>query len=379
MLWAASMAVAQSPASTTADPGTSIGLIVYAEGSEITILQGGVRRSLDVTAGEALGEPLFVGDQLSTGPHTFAEIQLLTGTNIVRLSENTTVTLSELNPSGRTAVDMTFGRIRSRVDRLAGGGRFEVRGATVVAGVRGTEFGYDQVVDPVTGAVTNAVYALEGEVEVNRASIATEPAESDALIVSAGQAVVLNDGAVSAAQSLVTVPIPEETLRFWSQRPFAREPESPEALFVEFPEVVERVARSGRTLPDSLRMIAEQASSDRDVPVPDASAEDEAPADARQAPRVTVEEAPGAPRPAAAADQSEEARARISFLRSGGAVLIGAGLAADLAAVALYFLGEDLFTGWADFGDPLVTWLGIGGSGSIGLGVLLSLVGDLVR
>src|SRR5690606_6505377 len=58
-------------------------------------------------------------------------------------------------------------RVRAQVDRVSADDSFQIRGRTAVAGVRGTDFGFDYVVQQgnITDPITQ-VYCFEGSVEV---------------------------------------------------------------------------------------------------------------------------------------------------------------------------------------------------------------------
>ena len=91
------------------------------------------------------GDQVSIGDQLRTRAETRMEVKLQDESLLI-LGENTLITIDEqtLSSSGKntSVFSLLLGKLRAVVaDRYKDpGSRFEVRTATAVAGVRGTEF-----------------------------------------------------------------------------------------------------------------------------------------------------------------------------------------------------------------------------------------------
>jgi len=118
---------------------------------------------------DVIGMEIQSGDMVLTDEGSFVEIQLNNGDGgVVKLAENTTFTVSSLDGNGGGVFKLIFGRIRVKVATLTGGSRLWVTGADTVAGVRGTDFGYDLFYDPAddTGERQTSVYCFEGAVDV---------------------------------------------------------------------------------------------------------------------------------------------------------------------------------------------------------------------
>ncbi|HKJ84989.1 MAG TPA: FecR domain-containing protein [Spirochaetia bacterium] len=343
----------------------SVGLIVYAEGETITILRERVQVRLDAGVGDALGEPLYAGDQVSTAAGTFAEIQLLSSSNIVKVAENTTFVVEAL-ARGESTLRLTYGRLRARVEQIAGAGRFEMRGITAVAGVRGTDFGYDQYVDPVSGELLDRIYCLEGEIRV---SSVDDP--SLAIDLPAGRMLVVRAGA--APDSVVVTPLDEAITRYWEARPFSRDIASARRLVQEFPALAGRVESDLGTLPDVL--VLDEPVVQTPAAAPDDATPEEQPAEPqpdveaqRIEPSVVIEAEP-------AVDEEAEQRARVARgLRTTGIVLAGTGLLIDIAAVGLYYFGDDIFAGWTAENNAILGPVAATGVGLLAGGIIAIMI-----
>ncbi len=349
----------------------SVGVIVYSEGREVTLLRDDTRISLDAGTGEALGEPVYAFDQITTGEDTSAEIQLLTGRNIVKIAENTTFTVAELG-DGRSSLGVTYGRLRARVERLAGTSSFELRGITASAGVRGTDFAYDQVLDPERGDLFNRVSCLEGEVTV----FATRRPDVSATLV-AGESVLVPAGA--GPEDAVFEPVPEAVRGFWAERPFVRSPRAPEEILDEFPGVLGRATQR-------LGVRPEVATPARDEPIGSAvehpaGSDDEV--DAAQDHRDGEGEGAGpgdtgdSDDAAARSSEETERRQRVArALRTTGIALTGVGLVTDLVAIGLFYFADDIFPAWTTTHNEYLRPVAIVGVGML-TGGLVSIVVSL--
>lgn len=364
----------------------SLGVIVYAEGGEITILRDEEEVALDAGLGEALGEPVYADDQVTTGENTFAEIQLLTSRNVVKIAENTTFTVATVE-DGRSSLSVTYGRLRARVERLAGTGRFEFRGITASAGVRGTDFAYDQVLDPSTGELYNRVSCFDGGVIV---SASARPELSVA--IGPGEAVFAPVGA--SPEEAVLGPVPEAVQAFWADRPFVRQPAAPADVLDEFPGLRERASKRLGVLPEAEPVVEsgsveDGATDDGEDTTASAQGEPGTPESdepaAAPAPTVTEQETArgageegspeGEPGETPQDDTARRERVARAF-RTTGIVLTGAGLVTDLAAIGLFYFGEDVFAGWTAANNDALRPVAIAGVGML-TGGLISIVVSL--
>ncbi|MBF9018440.1 FecR domain-containing protein [Oceanispirochaeta sp. M2] len=142
--------------------------IVYAEGEGFSLVRNGESEYYDIYLGEAEGLELRGGDLILSEAGTWIEIQLAGSGTIIKIAENTTFTLKTLQNEGGT-FEVSYGRVRARVQKLTSETPFWIEGSDTVAGVRGTDFGYDLFYDPASPEKKNvSVYCFEGEVEVVR-------------------------------------------------------------------------------------------------------------------------------------------------------------------------------------------------------------------
>ena len=144
-----------------------LGVIIFADGDEISIYRANALKSYAVSTGNVMGMQLEPGDLIQTGPGTMVEIQLLPSQSVLKVAENTSFRLTGINsPTGNT-IDVIYGRIHAKVDPLFGKSGFFIRGKTAVAAVRGTEFGYDVVAVPGIGQEPSSqIYTFDGTVSV---------------------------------------------------------------------------------------------------------------------------------------------------------------------------------------------------------------------
>jgi hypothetical protein len=125
-------------------------------------------------------------------------------------------------------LSLVYGRVRAKVDKLAGTDTFTIRSATSVAGVRGTDFGIDVVARQQAVAVPENLtrtYVFEGTVTVT-ALLRSSPLAAEGLepvprefTLEAGEMVVVSrvDTATEAEQTIIDTAI----LEFWSENDFS--------------------------------------------------------------------------------------------------------------------------------------------------------------
>lgn len=223
-------------------------MVVYAEGDGFTIL----RRSGDAERRtwedpDFIGVGLADGDTILTDDGTFLELRMHANDSLVRVSENTSFEISQGGASGGdTRLAVTYGRVRAIVQRIRGSREFEIRGQTVVAGVRGTDFGVSVLLTPI-GEIEDKVFVVEGEVTVQLGAAGPSSDNEDADeqmetsdregTASATEAVVVSSGyqvAVGSSRDPIVVepidPPTEATIERTSFRsPLQTEPVPPPA------------------------------------------------------------------------------------------------------------------------------------------------------
>lgn len=157
----------------------SRGSVVYAEGREFSIVRGGVSSLYKPDVDDLLSIQIRTGDVIQTAASTFVEVQLVPSGTVLKIAENSSFVFRGLGGSGGsggsvgdTSLGLIYGRVRAKVAKLGAAESFAIRSGQTVAGVRGTDFGFDSIVkqgNALDGAVLKPelkVYCFEGEVEV---------------------------------------------------------------------------------------------------------------------------------------------------------------------------------------------------------------------
>lgn len=160
---------------------TAAAVVIYAEGEGFEVIRGDEEILYDFESESAEGVTLRGGDFITTFENTFVELQLYPSESVVKVSENTSFSVQSVGESGGGFFSLTYGRLRAKVKQLFGGEEFKITGPSVVAGVRGTDFGYDRIFDMKTPEITKSrVYCFEGVVEVSAAPVETGMDAGDA-------------------------------------------------------------------------------------------------------------------------------------------------------------------------------------------------------
>ncbi|MDY7029830.1 MAG: FecR domain-containing protein, partial [Spirochaetota bacterium] len=145
---------------------TPAGSLVYATGSGFQLIRDGSSRDYDLAVDSADGLEFFPGDYINTYEATFIEIELTGSGHLLKISENTSFLFEEKQQSDQNRFLVNYGRVRARVEKLAGLEQFTIDGPSMVAGVRGTDFGYDVLYTSGLGTPVSSVYCFTGEIEV---------------------------------------------------------------------------------------------------------------------------------------------------------------------------------------------------------------------
>lgn len=154
-------------ASASSEQKDVFAVILFASGNAVSLFRQGELISLTIGEDDVIGLPLLEGDMVQTESDSFIELQLIPSENIVKVAENTTFELTNIRGREGGSFELLYGRVRARVAGLNQSGSFSIRGRTAVAGVRGTDFGFDYITRRGEGAVPAAsVYCFEGSVQV---------------------------------------------------------------------------------------------------------------------------------------------------------------------------------------------------------------------
>ncbi len=199
-------------------------VVEYSSGDDIVVIRQGKR----VAFKDPIGLELFQGDQVQTGKSVFVEMRLYSGGAVLKLAENTTFILERL-ADGETSLQLVYGRIRAKVEKLAGTDSFSVRSTQAVAGVRGTDFGLDVITSrTASSSTTTKAYCFEGSVEVIAyvrsdmlAAEALEPIPK-AFVIAAGEMVQV-EGETGKTEALKST-LDQSIQAFWSANDYVIEP-----------------------------------------------------------------------------------------------------------------------------------------------------------
>jgi hypothetical protein len=160
------------------------------------------------------------------------ELQLSGGSAVVKLAENTTFILERMS-DGQTSLQLVYGRIRAKVEKLAGTETFSVRSVQAIAGVRGTDFGVDVVASRSVSVATTttSAYCFEGSVEVTAfvqsdvlAAESLEPIPR-AFVIESGEMVTV-EGETGKSEAVKTT-LDESIQSFWQSNDYVIEAEAP--------------------------------------------------------------------------------------------------------------------------------------------------------
>jgi hypothetical protein len=199
-------------------------VVSYVEGSGFIVISEGVRKSYDIAADEVLGLPLNTGDTILTDDGSFVEVEMLAGDGgVIKVAENTTLTITSMDSDGGGVLQVVYGRIRIKVNSIISGSSLWVTGHDTVAGVRGTDFGYDLFYDraDIGGERQTSVYVFDGEVDVYRYDSEVESKieliDQVPLVLKSGKMVKTKSSA--PAEKMKITAIDDEIREYWGLEP----------------------------------------------------------------------------------------------------------------------------------------------------------------
>ncbi|MDA3850997.1 MAG: FecR domain-containing protein [Spirochaetaceae bacterium] len=227
--------------------------IVFAEGDMFTVVSpDGKSQSYEPLMDDVLGMTIALGETILTERGTYIEIILNNSSTIIKIAENTTFRLKSLSADGGGVLEVTYGRIRARVDKFTNDQNFWITGYDTVAAIRGTDFGYDLFYDnnDATSARSTSVYCFDGEVEVIQQRLDPQDViDSNKRLESKDPLSITNDEMVTAQSNtpgdpLVKIPLNQEIRDYWEEHDFVGQPtalseipyQEPEAIPMEEPE-----------------------------------------------------------------------------------------------------------------------------------------------
>ncbi len=236
------------PLGTASAQEAGRGEVVYAEGREFSVIRGGVVKAVKVDDPEAIGYRIESGDLVQTKASTFLEIQLVPKGTVLKLAENSSFMFKGLGSAGEDiSLGLIYGRVRAKVAKLSGNESFSIRSGSTVAGVRGTDFGFDAIARPAEksgGAFKSpevSVYCFSGEVTVAPVAEPEKEAEAPVVVVKANQLVKVD--LTTAVPIVEKGVIDDEIKSYWITHEFQGETPvpPPEAVPIAAPEKEIRV------------------------------------------------------------------------------------------------------------------------------------------
>jgi len=223
---------------------TPYATVVYAEGKQFSVIRAGKPVSYAAESPEAIGLAIARGDILQTSPGTYIEILIHPISASVQLAENTSFKCDADESGTQSKGELYYGRVRAKVAKLTGSSTYKITSPSLVAGVRGTDFGCDHIyvrpsapgtaIDATAGAATSAsassvmnrVFCFEGSVLV----VPAVNPEQQTVMIGKGEMVESAAPTVVAGiekpLTLVKAPVAVEVNDFWKNREFRSVPEA---------------------------------------------------------------------------------------------------------------------------------------------------------
>lgn len=218
-----------SPLVVGAENPSGSGEIVYAEGKDFSVVRQGNRTSYAVSDPQVIGLPVAEGDLIQTGGGTFVEVQLLPRGSVIKIAENSSFLFKGLGPEGATvSLGLLYGRVRAKVATLSGNDSFTIRTGSTVAGVRGTDFGMDSIIQPYDNQTSDAVPSFTPSVRVYcfTGQVAVLPESTEDVIPPSAPAVIIKKNEEVKVDLSSPIPLVErksleaDTVQYWSQNDF---------------------------------------------------------------------------------------------------------------------------------------------------------------
>lgn len=223
---------------------TPYATIVYAEGKQFSVIRAGKPKSYSAEGPEAVGLAVQRGDILQTSPGTYLEILIHPISASVQLAENTSFKCDADESGTQSKGELYYGRVRAKVAKLTGSSTYKITSPSLVAGVRGTDFGCDHIyirpsapgagpdavpasapANASESSVMNRVFCFEGSVLVVPAA---DP-EKQTVMIGGGEMIENTAPTVAAGIekpfTLVKAPVSQEVNNFWKEREFRSVPD----------------------------------------------------------------------------------------------------------------------------------------------------------
>jgi len=194
--------------------------INYAEGSSFLLIRDGKTNKILVDSPDVLGMELRSGDILQTSSSTYLEISIKSISANIQVAENTSFKCAVDSSGVQVSGELYYGRVRAKVTKLAGASTFHISTPSMVAGVRGTNFGCDVIAARPQNlmVITNRVFCFEGSVAIDDLT-KTVP---DAILIGSNEMVEkIVDQRQTVAQPIQKTTINPEINAFWEEHPLS--------------------------------------------------------------------------------------------------------------------------------------------------------------
>lgn len=198
--------------------------ITYAEGTSFLLVRGGKTTAYQVSSNEVFGLEIKPGDIIQTSASTFLELSINPISATVQIAENTSFRCDADETGTKSSGELYYGRVRAKVAKLTGTSTYRIVSPSLVAGVRGTDFGCD-VISRIGSPILNRVFCFEGSVLVAEAAGTTMNTviilkdEMVEKVVTVGKE---GDAAAPASEPVLEKKdISEEVITFWKTRSFS--------------------------------------------------------------------------------------------------------------------------------------------------------------
>ena len=119
--------------------------ITYAEGKSFSLLRSGKQTTVSVSSPDVFGMEIVPGDVIQTGAGTFLELYINPIAASVQIAENTSFRCDADSTGAKSSGELYYGRVRAKVAKLSGSSSYRISSPSLVAGVRGTDFGCDVI------------------------------------------------------------------------------------------------------------------------------------------------------------------------------------------------------------------------------------------
>lgn len=211
--------------------GNPFGVVRHVDGSEFGILRNGELKEYSISVDDVSDLIILEGDIVQTGDNSFLEIQFFPSLDMIKLAENTILSIYHIGEDGGGGYSLLFGRVRARVSLSEDSEPFNLDTQHVRADTRSADFGFDYI--PTQGSIlpTSAVYSFDGNVDVVSTLV---NGRSNTLILEPNEAFqvdpVLFQQIDPEFLSLTKERLPGELAEYWRAHPFKFSPSETGAI-----------------------------------------------------------------------------------------------------------------------------------------------------